>query len=124
LTDLVIVFLQPLFFIIVMIVDKEIVKQHRVPFTFFLAQLVLAFLVVYQFLIIIGFSFNVANRSLSFGLSLNPLDYFFLFFSLALLYALYAVSKKKYEEVFVATSLLPFQLKSTTKFKLWLAKAG
>ena len=105
-----------------MIVDRDMLQNHKIPFAIFLTQLVLAFLAVYQFLALIGFSFNVSTRHVSFGFSEDPFVYVFFVLILLMLYALYSMTRKKYEDVFVATSLIPFQFKSTTKFKLWLGK--
>jgi len=105
-----------------MIIERDVVRQSSVPFALLLIQLVLALFVVFEFLAIIGFVFGPIERKISFGFSANPLEYFFFFLSLALLYIVFSQSRKKSEPVFVATSMLPFVLKSTASYKLWLAK--
>ena len=105
-----------------MIIDKSIVRESSVPFALLLAQLVLALFVALQFLVVIGFSFDIATRQLSFGFSGNPLEYFFLFLSAGLLYIIFSKSQRKNEDVFVAGKMFPYMFKSTASFKLWTAK--
>jgi len=105
-----------------MIVEKNVVLKHRVPFALFLIQLILAMLVVFQFLAVIGFQFVPETKQLFFGFSSDPLEYFFFFLSLALLYTVFSQSTKKSEDVFVATKMLPFTLKSAASYKLFQAR--
>lgn len=105
-----------------MILEKSVARQNTVPFALLLIQMVLALFVVFEFLAIIGFAFNPLTRELSFGLSTNPLEYFFLALSAGMLYLVFSSSTKKFEEVFVAANIFPFVMKNTASHKLWLAR--
>lgn len=102
------------------IIQKEVVKAYPVPFALLLIQVVLALFVVFELLAIIGI--DPIARDLSIGLSDDPLEYLFLLLSLALLYLVYSQSQKRFAEVFVATKMLPFMVKTDFSHKLWLAK--
>ncbi len=105
-----------------MIIDRDVVRENRIPFSLLLIQLVLAMLVVFELLAIVGFDFNPATRTFSFGLSTNPLEYLFFMLLVGMLYIVFSKSRRTFESVFVATSMLPFMLKTNFSYKFWVAR--
>lgn len=104
-----------------MILEKETIRNYRVPVALVIMQLVLGILVVLQLLKALGFSFDSEARVVSVVPSSNPLEYFFLALVFILFFIVVRHGNSKYREIFVATQTMPFNIRSTAKFKLWLA---
>jgi hypothetical protein len=104
-----------------MIISKEMLKNNQKPLALLTIQLVLGIFVVFEFLAIIGFNFDVGTRQLSFGLTTNPLEYLFFVLSILLLWIFFSQGKKN-KEVFVAEKTMTTNILEDTKLKIWKAK--